>query len=380
MTDKQHNILLVANYESNVGYAWWLMENFWVQIDKHYGENDRKCLLIYPKLTELPKTIEQSSIEPLELNFEDRSKINLLKLKNLIRSESITCVYLTDKKYYDFLYFKLRLWGVKTIINHDHTPGERPLPTLPVRIIKSVIHRLNIFSCDYYIGVSKFVFDRLVNNACIQPRKCTYVHNGIYPIKHDSTLTNYSNQEFSIPANAIIVVSTGRATFYKGIDFIIECANVLVNKKNMRNLYFIHCGDGPDLDVFKDIASKYKLNDNFRFVGRRNDIPKVLQSCHIGIQASLGEAFSLSILEYLSAGLATLAPDNCGNKEAITNNVNGFLFKPGDTQEVVSLIQKLVNDENLRLRLGERAVMSIKNKFNITKANQEFISTIKKFC
>ena len=75
------NILLVANWESNVGYAWWLMENFWTTIAKHF--DDRSCFLIYPKITVLPESISTTSIKTSELNFSDHSIGNLIKIAKL---------------------------------------------------------------------------------------------------------------------------------------------------------------------------------------------------------------------------------------------------------------------------------------------------------
>lgn len=43
LTELASHILLVANWESDVGYAWWLMENFWATIAQYYRAQNRRC-------------------------------------------------------------------------------------------------------------------------------------------------------------------------------------------------------------------------------------------------------------------------------------------------------------------------------------------------
>jgi len=56
------NVLLVANWKSDVGFAWWLMENFWVQISLITDSSNKRSYLIYPELLGIPDSISSSSI------------------------------------------------------------------------------------------------------------------------------------------------------------------------------------------------------------------------------------------------------------------------------------------------------------------------------
>ncbi len=144
----------------------------------------------------------------------------------------------------------------------------------------------------------------------------------------------------------------------------------------MNNVYFLHCGDGPDLANFRRMAEDRGIEQRFLFAGRRTDVREILQSCDIGIQASRGEAFSLSILEYMDAGLATLVPDACGNAEAITHGTTGLLFKPGDPEAVVSLLEQLITDPEKREELGRAAEKTVREYFNIDRVNRELIQCL----
>lgn len=373
LPQSKESILLVANYESNVGFAWWLMENFWLQLSMLFHSRGARTFLVYPRLNEIPQKIRDSSITVLTHDFEDRSWKNLGSLKKIVQSNNIAHMYLTDKKGYDVVYWLLRRWGIKSIVNHDHSPRAASLPSVFQRSAKYLIHKAQVISCDHYIGVSKFVQNRLIRNGGIPRDKVSCVLNGIEPIEIDPEKQYYAHDTFGIPRDAVIVASTGRATFYKGIDSLIECAKKLLEGRNDK-LYFLHCGDGPDLDKFKRMVEEYGLKGRFIFAGRRSDVRKILPSCHIGIQISGGEAFSLSLLEYLSAGLATLASAVGGNPEAIIDGKTGILFQPNDLDFVVNKIQELAENERYRKELGAAARESVQTNYNLQRMNTEFIA------
>lgn len=371
MTQKTGNLLLVANYQSDVGYAWWLMENFWSTIARRYSGPQCKCHLIFPKVNTLPKILAESPLEIAEIDFGDRTRPGIENLRKYILKHKIKFVYLTDRPFYDFSYLRLRLWGVKRIVNHIHRAGGDTRPQWIVRVLKKVIHRSHLFSCDCYIAVSKFVQSRLVSNAYIPANKCISVINGIEPIAIEQRYRHYAHEQFNIPLSAKIIITTGRASYYKGIDFFIECANLLIHKYSRTDLYFIYCGTGPDIDAFREQAERLRLGPNFIFTGHREDVRFLLQSCDIAVHSSYCEAFSLSVLEYLSAGLVTLAPDICGNVEAIENNVSGFLYPSRDLDALVKILSVVLDNEDLRKKISAEAIRSVRERFNLTKTNAE---------
>ena len=68
MSLKKPSILCVANWDSNVGYAWWLMESFWVKIAEHYG-NEFNVFLAYPSITIIPEKIKNSNLKVENIDF-----------------------------------------------------------------------------------------------------------------------------------------------------------------------------------------------------------------------------------------------------------------------------------------------------------------------
>ena len=370
------NILLVANWESDIGYAWWLMENFWVTIAGHFEHRGSSSYLIYPKITQIPDAIESSCIKVLEHNFRDRSPSSLDKLHQIIRRNAIQYLYLSDAKSYSLVYPLLKLWGIKTIVVHEHFPGDRTIATSWRKLLKSGIQRIPFYTADHFIAVSDFVYRRFIQVACIPASKCSTAPNGIMPISLSHIDREYAKNNFNIPDNRLIVVSTGRADNYKGIDFIIKCCAEFVHHRSIYDLHFLFCGDGPDLEYFRELVSTYQVEEYFTLAGKRSDIRDILPSCDIGFHASKGEVgYSLSIIEYMSAGLATIVPDLPSTSEATRHEDNGLLYSHGDVSSACDAIQ-LCRSSEFRGQLSRNARSTAGEEFNLEHTNTQLINIL----
>lgn len=336
----------------------------------------RRCYLIYPQISSLSECIANASITVLQCDFSDRSRVGRRRLINILRQNSITSLYLTDQPYFSTYYATLRASGISRIVTHDHTPGDRPAIIGLKGLAKSIRNRINPFCSNYVLCVSEFIRQRNISNGRVPKMKCITIQNGIQPLQCDKDESSYVNREFGIPDDSIIVVSTGRANKYKKIDFIIRCADRVINIMNARNIFFLHCGDGPDLDHLRLLVAEFGLERNFIFAGNRNDVRDILCSCHIAIHASAGEAFSLSIIEYMSAGLATIVPDVPSVCQAVTHNFDGLIYRDSDVEHATKLIIKLSKNNVYRKMLGSEASSTVSKHYDIRDSNECFRNII----
>ncbi len=373
----QKNILLVANWESGVGYAWWLMENFWVCINQHFNRKNQHCILVYPEITGLPAAISESSISVKQLNVKHRSIRNLLSLRKLIKQNNINYIYFSDYPSYSFFYILLKLWGIRKIVVHDHTPGERTQPAGLTRVIKTLIQKTPWFTADHFVAVTSYIYQRHIKVNCIPAHKCSVASNGIQPIDLTTCDRHYAQSIFNIPDDYHIVVSTGRASYYKGIDFLIQCAAELIQQQKTQNLHFLFCGDGPNLNDFRTLAKQLNVEQHFTFAGKRQDIKQILPCCHTGFHAATGEVgYSLSILEYMSSGLVTLVPDNPSTSLSINHMENGIIYKHKDIQSACDAIKYSMQDSTKVKKISDNAILAVQENYNIQSTNQRLIKIL----
>lgn len=94
-------------------------------------------------------------------------------------------------------------------------------------------------------------------------------------------------------------------------------------------------------------------------------INRVLDSAHILVLPSYYEGLPMSILEAMSKGLAIVAGNVGGIPEAVIDNENGFLVKPGDIETLADRMSRLVRDPDLRAKMGARSLVIARQKFSI---------------
>jgi glycosyltransferase involved in cell wall biosynthesis len=372
MKQQHHgNILLVSNYPSDVGYAWWLMEHFWVLLADHFKARGGKTFLAYPSITALPNSIKGSGITTVELEIPGAGPLPEA-VKEFIESNNIRHIYLTDRPWFNPRYLALRQAGVKNIVVHDHTPGDRP-PIKGIKgLIKAVRHRLPLVCADNQLCVSPLMRQRSISNGRIPGKRCQVVQNGIPPVQPATTSRESLLESLDIPSNRRICITTGRAHPYKRFDFIINTAAELQKTAPDNNLVFVLIGDGPDLERLKQQVEELNLGDCVRLTGFRIDAKDFLSAADMAMHAALGEGFSLSIVEYMSAGLPVLVPNIPSVKQAIDHGENGFIYEHNNVANAASYIAALLNDKNRRETMGQSARHKANSRYSLDNCTREF--------
>ena len=84
----------------------------------------------------------------------------------------------------------------------------------------------------------------------------------------------------------------------------------------------------------------------------------------------------LKALQYMAAGVPTIATAIGANFRIIENGVNGFLVKT--TEEWISCIRRLSKDKELRIQIGEKGMETVENRFSINANKEIYLSILHK--
>lgn len=368
------SILLVANYEPNVGYAWWLMENYWRVIAELAQREQRPCILAYPVLDGAVPKLGSAPATLAQLDFSDTSLRGYLALLRLVRRFRVRSVYLTDQPYFDLRYALMRLCGVRRIVLHDHQPGDRDRVSIWKGALKRLIHLVRLFSCTQYVAVSAFVRERMIASAKVLPEKCVVVRNGIAlapsQVRGDEASIR---EEFGIASSAVVVALVSRAHPYKRIDFAVRCAAEIERRNPQSKLHFLFCGDGPALPELRQLVDQLGVPRRFTLAGKRSDVRRILSECDVGMHPSRGEVgFCLAILECMAAGLPVLVPNIDSVRGATDHGNTGFVYEDESIESVLNYLFMLERDPDLRRRIGAAAQQVVHKEFDLEHTNAEF--------
>jgi glycosyltransferase involved in cell wall biosynthesis len=140
------------------------------------------------------------------------------------------------------------------------------------------------------------------------------------------------------------------------------------------DLVFLLIGNGPLLEKIKAQVPPALLNKNIIFTGNRSDIESVLQIVDIGLLITYYEGISNSIIEYMAMGKPVIATEGGGTVELVQDHVNGFLVEQRNEEQITDKIETLLDNKDLREKMGQNAYHWVRGKFDIQEKTNEYIN------
>lgn len=151
----------------------------------------------------------------------------------------------------------------------------------------------------------------------------------------------------------------------KGHLVLIAAAETVV--REFPNVRFLFAGDGQRKNNFEKEVSQLGLEKHFLFLGRRNDVPRILSCCDIGVLPSQAEGLPNAVLEYLAAGLPTIASRIGGNVEIIQEGRTGLLVPPNDPAALCDAILCLLRDPRHAAELANNGRTFVAAEFSFQR-------------
>ena len=199
---------------------------------------------------------------------------------------------------------------------------------------------------EYYVNLTEADMKTFKENFRITI-PITYIYNPVVS-------KDYSKKKYDIESK--ILITAGNFYKAKGYDYCIQVGELIFKK--YPNWKWMLCGDGIEFENIKNLANKSKWKDNFIFTGRIFDLEKKMDNSAIYVSCSLSEGFGLVLIEAQQSRLPIVAFDvPFGPSEIISNDVNGFLIKNLDVEEMARKIIFLIEHKEERERFSRNSAI-----------------------
>ncbi len=153
------------------------------------------------------------------------------------------------------------------------------------------------------------------------------------------------------------VIAVGRYTNQKGFDLLISTWKV-VEKKHpdwMLNIY-----GGGNRDAYQKQIEELGLTNVIRCNGPVSNIVEKYQESSIFVLSSRFEGLPLVLMEAMAIGLPPVAFNcPCGPRDIIHDGEDGILCENGNIEELAEGICRLIENEQLRIEMGQKAAQNI---------------------
>ena len=144
-------------------------------------------------------------------------------------------------------------------------------------------------------------------------------------------------------------------TKIKGVDILIKAIPTVI--KSIPNLSVHIAGSGPQENELKLLTKKLNLENHIKFLGfiSEEDKYQYYKACKIVVVPSRWDCQPFAPLDAAASGKPVVASRIGGIQDTVEDGKTGFLFEPGNIEDLAEKIITLLKDEELREEMGSVA-------------------------
>lgn len=164
----------------------------------------------------------------------------------------------------------------------------------------------------------------------------------------------------------VVVTLISRLIWDKGVREFVEAARTL--KPLYPDVLFLLVGPidaGNPAAVSEQFLQKVEKEGLLKYLGERKDIPEILCiSDIVTLPSYYREGIPRVLLEAMSMERPIVTTDSVGCREVVEEGKNGFLVPVKDHTALASAIERLINDEELRIKMGKYGREKVLREFD----------------
>ena len=199
-----------------------------------------------------------------------------------------------------------------------------------------------IASAQHFLCGSEFVVQSLAFSG-VDPGSCDVCPYGV-----DSDQFAYVPHEPPVAGQPIRCIYVGGTKELKGISYLLEAFELL--ESDVARLTVVGSCTLPS-----DLRSKYESLVDYVGMVPHDRIPTIIAAHDLLIMPSLGEGFSLTILEAMSCGLPVICTQNSGAVGIVNDGEEGRIVPIQDADAIAKSVRWFAENRDVIPEMGAKA-------------------------
>lgn len=227
--------------------------------------------------------------------------------------------------------------------------------------LEAPVRPLTLRACAGLIIATTTEVDRVRARYRLPPTKIARIFNPIDLSGWGPADRREARAALGIPSEAGVAVWHGRVDLYvKGLDLLLEAWQRVCRERAERELRLMLIGSGQDADALRQRIAALSLPSILwvdEFVHDRELLRRYLAAADVYVLASRHEGFPVAPLEAMACGLPVVASNAPGMCDILVGGEGsgGVVVPLENAAALAQAIGRLLDDEELRMRLGVRA-------------------------
>ena len=330
---------------------------------------DSVCAYLHPPddpgFEELKQRAESLNAELISVPDRGLKDVSVIgRLLRICRERNVSIWHGHDYKS-DALGLLLRKFYPMKLVSTVHGWGVKSKKTP----LYHAVDRFSLKSYDRVICVS----DKLLSEclaAGVSIGKLCEIDNAIDLSSYDSLPDQREARiNFNVDPEKPVVVAVGRLSKEKAFDVLIQAfADLLATGFDATLLI---AGDGPEHEALQHQIASLGVEDSVRLIGHVADPRDVYAATDVFALSSTSEGLPNSLLEAMACGVPVIATTVGAIPTVISDEINGLLVSPDDSQVLTLAMNRLLSNMALRDQISEAARHTIENRYSFERRMQK---------
>lgn len=260
--------------------------------------------------------------------------------------------------------------------------------------IKDYIIILKLFILQYYYNVKerqkyaeiyKYLYDNSDMYVTLSHTHFPYLksllelksYDKLYAINNTLTFDDIASTDILDKKDKTILLVARLSEIHKRISIALKVWSNISRKNEYKDWNFKIVGDGADMQRYKNYVQKHAI-DRITFEGEQDPEP-YYRDASIFLMTSPAEGWGLTITESMQRGVVPVIMNSSPVfSEIIEDGKSGILVEDNNLKEFQNAIERLMNNDDLRISLGKNGLQRAKlfNKESTTKKWEELLKKI----
>jgi glycosyltransferase involved in cell wall biosynthesis len=228
--------------------------------------------------------------------------------------------------------------------------------------------------------VSKYGHECITALDVLPPERFQLIYNGVdlTRVTLDPQRAAEFRKTYSIPDARTLVVQVSWMIPEKGIPDLLRAARLVLSEN--QSVQFVLVGEGAYREQYMKDAAQMGLSGHITWTGLVQDPfgEGVYDAADIICQVSRWEElFGWMIAEGMAYGKPIVATRVGGIPELVVDGESGFLVERGDSERIADRILELIDDHDLRERMGRAGSEIVTARFDLKRNVAELVDAYK---
>jgi glycosyltransferase involved in cell wall biosynthesis len=223
--------------------------------------------------------------------------------------------------------------------------------------------RLQYSTLHHLVAVSSGNRKTLERHFGVPSRRLSVIRNSVdTEIFRPVGAARTFHERWRIPPDAPIVGVAARLNHNKAQHILLQAMPTVWHTHP--DTHVVLAGRGPAEPLLRAQADTLERPAQVHLVGYQSDMPTFFAQLDVCVLPSFAEGLPFAVLEAMAMSLPVVASAIDGSSEAIEHEESGLLVPPGDDVALAQALVRLLDDRELRMRLGAAARQRVMETFN----------------